>query len=110
MLTCRSAFYTGSASTALYQISVLVDPVSEAAQRWSPLLQVRLHWVFTMDGLENVFVVACITAHSPPGSPLESLKVKGSKQFHSSSSPYSEPLSDDVEAVLSVQPSVGCDF
>ena len=36
---CR-AFETGNSSSALYHIAVLLDPISEAAQKWSSLMGV----------------------------------------------------------------------
>ncbi|KAJ6586424.1 glycosyltransferase family 24 protein [Mycena vulgaris] len=38
-----SAFHFGDNSTALYQIAVLIDPVSEMAQKWSSLLEWLSH-------------------------------------------------------------------
>ena len=35
------SFEFGDNSTALYQLAVIVDPLSEAAQKWAPLLAVR---------------------------------------------------------------------
>ena len=35
-----SAFEFGDNTTALYQVGVLLDPLSETAQKWSPLMEV----------------------------------------------------------------------
>jgi UDP-glucose:glycoprotein glucosyltransferase len=34
------AFESGDPSTALYHVAILLDPLSEAAQKWSSLLGV----------------------------------------------------------------------
>jgi UDP-glucose:glycoprotein glucosyltransferase len=40
-LVCSSAFEFGDNATALFQLGVLLDPLSEAAQKWSSLMDVR---------------------------------------------------------------------
>jgi hypothetical protein len=35
------SFEVGDNSTALYHVAVILDPLSETAQRWSSLLEVR---------------------------------------------------------------------
>src|SRR5438477_8930889 len=35
------AFELGNESTALYHVAILLDPISEAAQKWSSLVKVR---------------------------------------------------------------------
>lgn len=37
----RSAFNIGDNNTALYHFGVVIDPLSEAAQRWSSLMEVN---------------------------------------------------------------------
>ena len=41
LLIERRRFEIGDPSAALYQFGVLLDPVSESAQKWSALLVVR---------------------------------------------------------------------
>ena len=41
LMMAPSAFSIGDNTTALYHFGVLVDPLSEVAQKWSSLFEVR---------------------------------------------------------------------
>lgn len=39
---CDSGFTLGDNTTAFYHFGIIVDPLSEAAQKWSSLMQVSI--------------------------------------------------------------------
>jgi hypothetical protein len=56
-------FQYGDNSTALYHVAVILDPLSETAQRWSSLLEVCVFLSFGVLKLTMSFKVA----HEHPG-------------------------------------------
>lgn len=49
-------FEFGDEATAMFQVAVLLDPLSEAAQKWSTLMEVRSPFILMGAGADGFLV------------------------------------------------------